>query len=107
MDCANDPVARPKTFVLSCGDGSDRLVRLHWHHWRRGQALGHGIQSVNSCTPDCVHGSYTRYRVTVTLTGAAPVAYHPRDSRYTQITLRYHGKHPAGVGWQVTGTLWP
>lgn len=107
MSCAGTAAVRPATFALSCGDSADMLIRLHWRNWRRGQAAGNGIQRVNACRPNCAHGTYTRYRVTVLLAGGARVAGHPREIRYTQITLRYIGKRPAGVGRQVTGSLLP
>lgn len=107
LNCTGAPAVRPRNFDLSCGDGADALARLHWRSWRANRAVARGIQEVNSCAPDCAHGRYARYAVTVILSGSARVAGHPRDRRYTLITLRYLGKRPSGVGPVVSGDLWP
>lgn len=107
VTCTGRAVERPRTFSLSCGNDADSLRGMRWSAWGPGRAVARGTQRIDSCLPRCARGRTASYPVAVLLSGSERMARHPRERRYTTITLRYLGKHPAGVGRQVTGALWP
>ncbi|NYD40056.1 hypothetical protein [Nocardioides panaciterrulae] len=80
-------------------DGSLYVTGMRWTTWDARRAVGKGVAHVNDCKPDCAHGHYARYRVTVHLA-------KPRElcgSRFFT-TLRVKGSgyhtfaHRPGVG---------
>jgi hypothetical protein len=58
---------KPKSIVLTCGDGLTSLQKLKWSSWSATKARGTGTLKSNTCTPSCAAGKPVSYRVTVTL----------------------------------------
>jgi hypothetical protein len=67
--CDRQPVARPTSYILTCGDGGVALDQLAWSAWGAAQATATGVQVQNSCTPSCAAGSPISAKATVTLSG--------------------------------------
>ncbi|HKN98659.1 MAG TPA: hypothetical protein VJX10_16185 [Pseudonocardiaceae bacterium] len=67
--CDSQPVVRPATFLLLCGDAGEALVDLAWSDWGQTSASATGRIVVKSCTPDCADGASIPYVATVTVTG--------------------------------------
>jgi hypothetical protein len=67
--CDRQPVSRPKTYILSCGDGGMTLNRLIWSAWGTAKAAATGVQTQNGCVPNCAAGSPISDEATVTLSG--------------------------------------
>jgi hypothetical protein len=108
LDCQGHAVARPRTYVLACGDGNNFLAGLSWKNWGPGLASATGAEEVNDCTPYCAAGHFHRYPVDVVLWGSAPVRKHPGTQHYTRVTLLYPGARPSWVSASrtFTMTLW-
>lgn len=66
-DCVGDPLNKPATYTLACGDSNYSLVRLRWTGWGAKKATATGTAMVNTCTPSCAEGTFQRYPVRVTL----------------------------------------
>jgi ribosomal protein S27AE len=62
-NCGNATVA-PHTITLACGDGNRYLHGLTWSHWGTSLATGTGTLTWNTCTPNCVSGSFVSRHVT-------------------------------------------
>jgi hypothetical protein len=73
--CDQQPVAQPKTYVLSCGDGGVVLGHLVWTGWGQAKASATGAQTQNSCVPTCAAGSPISTKASVTLSGLAAGHY--------------------------------
>lgn len=67
--CDRQPVAQPKSYILTCGDGGVSLNQLVWSGWGGAQATATGVRIQNSCTPSCAAGSPISSKATVTLSG--------------------------------------
>jgi len=67
--CDRMPVAQPKSYILTCGDGGVVLDQLTWSGWGTAQATATGVRIQNSCIPSCAAGSPISSKATVTLSG--------------------------------------
>lgn len=68
-DCVGKPQVKPKTIMLACADGGNVVHKLKWTSWGTRTARATGVQSVNTCDPNCAAGHYETHRVKVTLRG--------------------------------------
>lgn len=73
--CDQQPVAQPKTYILSCGDGGVVLNQLTWTGWGTAKASATGVRTQNSCVPTCAAGSPISTEASVTLSGLAAGHY--------------------------------
>ncbi|MBS2537604.1 hypothetical protein KGQ20_33120 [Catenulispora sp. NF23] len=73
--CDQQAVAKPKTYVLMCGDGGVALDKLTWTGWGKPKATATGVQIQNSCVPDCAAGSPISSKATVTVSGLSAGHY--------------------------------
>jgi hypothetical protein len=106
LDCPGLPaLVRPKTYILTCGDGGVQLNKLSWTSWTPGLASATGTLVKNTCTPSCVAGHFVSYPVLVVFWGQAAVKNHPGQHCYTRMTLIYPGARPKGLGQTQTVTL--
>ena len=106
LDCPGLPaLVRPKTYILTCGDGNVLLRKLSWTSWTPGLASATGTLSRNTCTPSCVAGHFVSYPVLVVFWGQAAVKNHPGQQCYTRMTLIYPGARPKGVSQTQTVSL--
>jgi hypothetical protein len=67
--CDRQPVSKPKTYTLTCGDGGVFLDQLVWASWDKAKATATGVQTQNSCVPSCAAGSPVSTHATATLSG--------------------------------------
>ncbi|MCJ1676398.1 hypothetical protein MTF65_03330 [Streptomyces sp. APSN-46.1] len=105
VDCFSGAQVRPEEYLLACGDGNNRLVRLRWNSWGPRTATATGTDMVNDCRPYCAAGRFRPYPVTVTLSDPEPWPAHPDVQRFTTIRLLYTDTAPAPVPKDVTYKL--
>ncbi|GHE38935.1 hypothetical protein [Streptomyces vinaceus] len=105
VDCFSQAQVRPREYLLACGDGNNRLVRLRWDSWGQRTATATGTDMVNDCTPYCAAGKFRAYPVRVTLSHPRPWPGHPDVQRYTSIRLLYTDTAPPPVSKDVTYKL--
>ncbi|MET9962246.1 hypothetical protein ABZ128_24850 [Streptomyces sp. NPDC006326] len=94
VDCSSQAQVRPREYLLACGDGNNRLVRLRWESWGPGSATATGTDMVNDCRPYCAAGRFHAYPVKVTLSRPEPWPGHPDLRRFTAIRLFYTDTAP-------------
>ncbi|MEU7065590.1 hypothetical protein ACIGQE_08930 [Streptomyces sp. NPDC053429] len=102
VDCFSKGQVRPDEYLLACGDGNNRLVRLRWETWGPKTATATGTDMVNDCRPYCAAGRFRPYPVTVTLSKPQPWPERPGVQRFTTIRLLYTHTAPAPVSKDVT-----
>ncbi|MFD6180342.1 hypothetical protein [Streptomyces goshikiensis] len=107
LDCSSRAHIEPEDYLLACGDGNSRLVRLQWDKWGSRSATATGTNMVNDCRPYCAAGRFHPYPVTVTLGNPKPWPDHPDVQRFTTIRLLYTDTAPAPVPKDVTFKLFP
>jgi hypothetical protein len=100
-DCLNQPEVRPSTFDLFC-DGSGSFTRLRWNTWNASMATATGVLYLNSCVPDCAHGTWSHRTVDLVFWRSEPVRGHPGERGYSQMTVLYPGQ-PVGNHNTYTG----
>jgi hypothetical protein len=101
--CGGTDVARykPRTVVLTCGDGGFRATRLSWDTWTERRAEGSGTAKVNNCKPSCAEGKFESFKVEL-------VARRPRTCpggkrQFKRLDYSFPGSKPAGA--RRDGTL--
>lgn len=105
VDCSSQAQVRPEEYLLACGDGNNRLVRLSWDTWGPRTATATGTDMVNDCNPYCAAGRFRSYPVAVTLSNPKPWPGHPDVQRFTTIRLAYTDTVPYPVPKDVTYKL--
>ncbi|MEV8530500.1 hypothetical protein [Streptomyces sp. NPDC051211] len=105
VDCFEQAQVRPPEYLLACGDGNNRLVRLDWHTWGPDTATATGTDMVNDCKPYCAAGRFHPYPVTVTLSKPEAWTAEPGVQRFTLIRLVYTDTAPSPVPQDVTYKL--
>ncbi len=105
VDCSSEAQVRPEEYLLACGDGNNRLVRLSWDTWGPRKATATGTDMVNDCNPYCAAGRFRAYPVTVTLSKPEPWPGHPDVQRFTTIRLFYPDHAPSPAPKDVTYKL--
>ncbi|MDJ0382350.1 hypothetical protein [Streptomyces sp. G-G2] len=105
VDCFAQAQVRPEEYLLACGDGNNKLVRLHWDSWSTRTATATGTDLANDCVPYCAAGRFHRYPVSVTLSDPQPWSAHPDLQRFTTIRLLYAGTAPSPLPKDVTYKL--
>jgi hypothetical protein len=89
FDCLNHPVVTPADYILACADDGAVLDHLSWLSWTPGQAVAHGVNQINDCTPNCAEGKFINYPATVTFWRPEPLAGHPGTAYFTRLTVHY------------------
>lgn len=87
---------KPKTFIVSCGDGGIVLTGLRWHHWTHHYAFAVGTSQVRTCQPDCATGGTRAYAVHFKLTRPGLCSARG-DQEFQRFTIFYPRRHPSGV----------
>jgi hypothetical protein len=76
-------------------NGTTDPGRLRWSSWTRTRAVGHGVDWVKSCTPDCAAGHWHRHRATLTATDA-------RNGVFRRLTDRERdGRRAITIRWTI------
>ncbi|MER6516175.1 hypothetical protein ACFWHQ_39105 [Streptomyces sp. NPDC060334] len=105
LDCSNEAQVRPEDYLLACGDGNSRLVRLDWEDWGPKTATATGTNMVNDCRPYCAAGRFHPHPVTVTFSNPKPWPAHPEVRRFTTVRLLYTDTVPSPIPKDVTYKL--
>jgi len=87
---------KPKSIVVSCGDGTIRVKKAHWAKWGKKRARGRGKAVINDCTPSCAEGTPHTYRVKLTLSRARKCDFGPKR-QFRRLTLTYPNDRPDGI----------
>jgi hypothetical protein len=106
VSCANKLQVRPKSYLLSCGDGSAGLTRLRWSSWTAGEATASGNFAFNTCTPNCAQGKFITSPVLVVLWRTSAAPHHAGQQEFLRMTVIYTGKRPAHSAQSFTERLW-
>jgi hypothetical protein len=91
IDCSGIPVAEPKEVVLACADAGITAEHLSWASWSGPRAIAVGNVSVNSCTPSCVAGTFSTYKIALIAGGAKRCQ---GVVAYDAVSYAYIGKAP-------------
>jgi hypothetical protein len=79
-------LVRPKSIIIACGDGNIGLVDLHWTSWGQTTATASGVDTWNTCVPDCAASkNWDKTAVLVTLTHPVP---EPKGPLFGLLTVR-------------------
>jgi hypothetical protein len=82
------------------GMGAAHPGHLKWQSWTMTRAEESGTFWIDSCKPDCAHGTYKPRTVKV-------VAFRPEDGHFARLALRYHGPSRAkSWGSRRSGGSW-
>ena len=65
------PQFKPSSFILACADANSYVTHIRWSSWTTRGAHGNGTLTMNTCQPNCVQGTFTSSRTTISL--SAPV----------------------------------
>jgi hypothetical protein len=95
--------SRPKTVILTCGDGNTFLTGLRWSSFGGASALATGTLKTNTCTPNCASGKVVRYPVAVRANGKRTCRAGLRV--YDKVTLRFTRHVPSRAGRLAHWTL--
>jgi hypothetical protein len=95
--CTSKVRVRPASIVFACGDGNFFATRLHWSRWDAQEAVATGTGHQNDCVPDCAHGRFHTYAVSVGLS-AAMICAHLNE--FSKLSWRFVRRKPARVARQ-------
>ena len=93
-DC-DHPRAKPRTVLISCGDGGLYLTGLRWRKWDQPRATATGTAHRNDCEPFCAAGHFHDYRARLQLSDIGYCANTDR-MQYRRVTVRFIGSKPRG-----------
>ena len=93
FDCPHGWV-RPRSFILTCGDGNNYLTVLSWSAWSSAFASGTGTQTINDCAPNCAVGQFHSYPVDFVLWRSTPVPHNSGQRYFSRVTVLYPGTRP-------------
>jgi hypothetical protein len=94
-NCGNATVA-PHTITLACADGNRYLHAITWSHWGTALATGTGTLTWNTCTPNCVSGTFVSRRVT----------FHAAERTTTGHQTYYRELVGASSIWDQSSPVW-
>ena len=92
---ASQPVVRPSSIVVACGDGNFFLSDITWSRWTSTSAAGRGTGHQNDCKPYCAAGHFHTYAVSIRLSRPETCRHGRRE--FTRFTYRFVSRKPAGV----------
>jgi hypothetical protein len=93
--CGDKPDYKPRTVIMSCGDGAFRIVKLDWVKWGKKTAIGNGTAKILSCDPNCAEGKVKSYKVK--LTAGKPVACSKGNRQFLRLTYTFPDRKPSGI----------
>jgi len=86
-------VSRPQNLILTCADGNERAADLSWSSWGPIQATATGIDTWNTCVPNCAASTvWDRTAAEVTLTD--PVLTGSHGWLFEKLTVQDTGNTP-------------
>ena len=66
-------LVQPKSVIIACGDGNIGLIDLHWTSWGQTMASATGVDTWNTCVPNCAASNkWDSTPVVVSLTHPVP-----------------------------------
>ena len=90
---------KPTRIVVACGDGNNRLARIHWESYGTDAASGTATAVVNDCEPNCAAGEFHRFHAVVTLNKPKDCG---RYMQFTRLVERFTDEKPDSTGSKVT-----
>ncbi|GAA4842423.1 hypothetical protein GCM10023221_20500 [Luteimicrobium xylanilyticum] len=96
VDCSHQPVFRPTSFTVTCGDANAAIESVDWSRWTTAEAEGTATYVENDCDPYCAAGHLREYPVEVR---ADRVSRDGSAHVFRRLVLTFPDRHP---GW-VTG----
>jgi hypothetical protein len=94
IDCAHQPVVRPRLYTLTCGDANVAIDHATWSRWGGVEATASARYTENTCTPNCAAGHYVHQPVKAVAHG---LKHRSGTAIYTKITVTFLGKAPSWV----------
>lgn len=88
---------KPRSVIVTCGDGGFRVVKLTWSAWTGTSATGAGTAKVNNCKPNCAGGKFESFPVKLTLGKPKTCTALAGKREFVRLTYSFPGKHPAGA----------
>ncbi len=85
-------LTRPRTVVLTCGDGTIALEKLNWSSFGGKSASAKGTISVNTCEPDCASSRSKSYPVKIV--ASTPKRCMGKLSVYGSVAISFTGAKP-------------
>jgi hypothetical protein len=101
-----DSRVRPRSIIVSCGDGNLQLRALSWRRWGAPVARGFGAALANDCVPFCAEGHFHRLPVRVKLSGLKRCVNIGRYV-YTRLRFRMGGRLPRGFPRRTGAVSFP
>lgn len=95
-----NPVVKPVTLTLSCADGNSRAENLQWSIWNSSEATASGIETWNTCNPDCADSTtWDSTSATFTLTDPVSTSH---GLLFEKLTVQDTGPTPLGMMRTIT-----
>ena len=91
------PTYKPKSIVVACGDGNNRLTGIKWESYGTVAASGSATAKVNDCKPNCASGKTKSFAAVVTLT--KPKNCGKGVTQFTRLAETFH-RRTAQRGWR-------
>jgi hypothetical protein len=85
-------IAGPGAHGYVGGQGNGKPPPIRWKQWTRERAAAAGAVVQGNCTPSCAQGTFTAYRVSISL--SRPATSHGQ-LLFTRMTLRFSGQRPS------------
>jgi hypothetical protein len=86
VNCSGGAQVKPRSYILTCADAGDGLIRLHWVSWGD-VAYGSGTEHIHDCYPYCAASDkYYNYPVLVVLWRPEARPGHAGQSYFTRLT---------------------
>lgn len=90
-DC-DKALKRPRTVVLTCGDGTIALEKLSWSSFGGSSASAKGTISVNACEPNCASSRSRSYPVKIV--ASRRKSCNGKLSVYGSVAITFTGAKP-------------
>lgn len=87
--------AKPTEIVLACADDNAYVDHITWKGFGGTTAVGSGTYTENTCTPNCVSGTFKSYRVELTASDAKRCPDHYDD--YRKLAMAFVATPPKGL----------
>ncbi len=102
LDCVGEPVQKPSSYTVACGDGNQSLVDLTWADWGADKATATGVVVANECLPNCAEGKDVRAEARVV---ASDIVNGEASATYGTLTITVTGDLPEGMDPEQEITL--
>ena len=94
------PTYKPKSIIVTCGDGNNQLTGIKWESYGTDAASGSATAKVNDCKLNCAGGKTKSFPAVVTLT--KPKNCGKGVTQFTKLTETFNRARPSGLGKKLT-----